>query len=514
MTRCLVLVSLAVPAAARAADPPDAARAIQTQARKVIEAAEPSVVAVVVSRTPYPGQSPEDVARGVLGDYPAPIEPRRFMIVPPEVKRLDLADPGNVANHAFGSGLVLADDGRVLTNYHLVDGATKIFVRGAGGKGGYADIHAADARSDLAVLKVHAAPAGWKAAKLADARFVTSPAGDPPTVRKGDFVVVLANAFAAGFPDGAASASFGMVSSLGRRALHKTYTDNDRVRLPLYKLGGLLQTDARLGAGVSGGAVLDLDGGVIGLTSSVAAVAGSDAAGGYAIPMDPHYRRIVATLLAGREVEYGFLGVSTDPYTPPGGGAVLYRVTPGTPADKAGLRGGDGGRELADTVVAVDGNPITDMNDLFLHVGAALADHDCAVAVLRGGRTYTLPVRLAKFRNPQPWLASDRPPAVFGLRVDYASVLLQDLIQAQDRMVGYAALPRGVVVKDLEPGSPAERIFKRDGDDPAKWVIARVNEKLVTTPAEFYEAAKGKAAVKLQLVHTADGTRVKDVTLR
>jgi serine protease Do len=498
----------------RAADPPDAIRAIQVQTRKVIEAAEPSVVAVVVSRTPYPGQSPEDIARGVLGSYQSPSESRRFIPVPPELKRLDLADPGNVANNSYGSGLVLADDGRVLTNYHLIDGATKIYVRGVGGKGGYADIHAADARSDLAVLKVHAAPIEWKVAKLADARFVRAPGGEPPNVRKGDFVVVMANAFAAGFPDGSPSASFGMVSNVGRRALHKTLTDNDRIQLPLYKLGNLIQTDAKLGSGVSGGAVLDLNGGVIGLTSAVASVAGSDAAGGYAIAMDPHYRRIVATLLAGREVEYGFLGVSTDPYTPPGGGAVLGRVTPGTPADKAGLRGGDGGRDFADTIVAVDGNPVADMNDLFLHVGAALAGNDCAVTVRRSGRAQTLAVRLAKFRNVQPWIASDRPPAVFGLRVDYASVLLQDLIQAQDRMIGYAALPRGVVVKELEPDSPAEREFKRNGEDPSKWVIARVNDKLVTTPAEFYDAATGQSVVKLQLVHTADVTRVKEVMLK
>src|SRR5262245_8889108 len=202
----IALLPLTTLPATGAADPPDAVVALQAKLRKVIEAAEPSVVAVVVSRTAYPGQSPEDVQKGRLGDYPVP-EYGRFRLIPPEVKKLDLSDPGNVANNTYGSGVVLAADGRVLTNYHLVDGATKIYVRGTGGKGGYADIYAADARSDLAVLKVQTPPSGWKPAKLADARFVDGPDGEKATVRKGDFVVVLANARAAGFPDGTPSSA-------------------------------------------------------------------------------------------------------------------------------------------------------------------------------------------------------------------------------------------------------------------------------------------------------------------
>jgi serine protease Do len=365
------------------------------------------------------------------------------------------------------------------------------------------------------VLKLLAPPDGLKPVRFAEARFVDGPGDAKATVRKGDFVVVVAHAQAAGFPDGSPSASFGIVGNVGRRTLSQSVSDADRIMQPLYKLGSLLHTDARLTVGVSGGAVLNLNGEVIGVTSSVAAVAGSEAAGGYAIPMDANYRRIVESLKGGKEVEYGFLGVSTDPVASGiGGGAVLSQVTPGTPADKAGLRGGELGRMNADRIIAVDGHPVQDMDDLFLNIGAALAGSDVVVTVNRNGRTQDLTVRLAKFRNPQPWIASVRPAAVFGLHVDYTSVLLQDLIQAQDRMAGNAALPRGVVIRDVKPNSPAERELKRGGEDLSKWVITSVNDRAISIPSEFYAAARGKAVVRLKMIHTADPSRTREVTLK
>lgn len=516
MNRCLVLACFAAVSPLRAADPPDPLRALQSRTREIVESAERSVVAITVSRTPYPGQSPEDVAKGRLGDFFAVPEQRgRFgrPVIPDETRKLDLGDAGNVANNAFGSGLVLDARGFVLTNYHLVDGATKIYVRGAGGKGSYADVHAADSRSDLAVLRLLTPPAGLKPVTLAEARFHDGPKTAKATVRKGDFVFVVGNTSAAAAVDGSPSPSFGMISNVGRRALSRPVADVDRVMQPFYKLGNLIQTDARLTPGVSGGALLDLDGKVIGVTSSVAAVAGSDAAGGYAIPLDAHYRRIVATLLAGKEVEYGFLGVSTGASSSGTGvGAVLVRVTPGTPADRAGLMGGDAGMG-SDSIIAIDGHPIQDMDDLFLHVGSALAGSDVTVTFRRGNEIRNVIVRLVKFRNPLPWIAAIRPPTVLGLRVDYTSVLLQDLIQAQDRQVGYTRLPEGVVIREIDPKSPAEAALKRPGDDPAKWIINRVNDTPVSTPAEFYDAAVGKE-IRLHLVHTAEPGKTREVVLR
>ena len=121
---------------------------------------------------------------------------------------LDLSGP-NVVPESYGSGVVVdADNGLVLTMAHVVHNATKIYVRLSGGRGSWADVHAADPRSDLAVLKLIDPPTGLRALKC----------GDGSRLRKGQFVIGLANPFAAGFRDGSPSASWGIISNLHRRA--------------------------------------------------------------------------------------------------------------------------------------------------------------------------------------------------------------------------------------------------------------------------------------------------------
>src|SRR5437868_10417166 len=105
---------------------------------------------------------------------------------------------------SIGSGVVIDTDGLVLTNYHVVQEATKIFVRLPGGKGSYADIHAADPRSDLAVLRLQSPVGRLRAIKL----------GDGGKAKRGQLVLSLANPFAAGFRDGSPSASWGIVSNI------------------------------------------------------------------------------------------------------------------------------------------------------------------------------------------------------------------------------------------------------------------------------------------------------------
>src|SRR5204863_5236552 len=136
---------------------------------------------------------------------------------------------------------------------------TGIYVRLPGEKGCYATIHAADQRSDLAVLKLNAELPGLKAIPL----------GQGEKLRKGQFVLSLANPFAAGFRDGSPSASWGIVSNLHRRAAR---ADDDEKKVELHVHPILLQTDARLNLGCSGGALLNLRGELIGLTTARAAI--------------------------------------------------------------------------------------------------------------------------------------------------------------------------------------------------------------------------------------------------
>ena len=172
-----------------------------------------------------------------------------------------------------------------------------MYVRLPGVGGSYADI-LAGGRSDLAVLKMIRPPADLKAF------------GDGGKVRKGDWVIALANPFAAGFKDGSPSASWGIISNVRRQA--PGLTDEVKRAKPLAQYGTLLQTDARLNLGCSGGALLNLDGQLVGLTTALAARTGGEAAGGYAIPLDANVKKMIEVLKRGEEIEYGFLGVTVN----------------------------------------------------------------------------------------------------------------------------------------------------------------------------------------------------------
>ena len=297
-----------------AADP-DPAKALEDRITRSVAAAERGVAAVVVSHRDYKDGLPTADKPWLLGDYSPPgiVGPNgRFFPQPNAGGRLNLADPSAAADNTFGSGLVLAADGRVLTAYHLIDGATKIYVRTPGGGGSYANIYAADARSDLAVLKLIDPPPNIQPVRLADVRTARGPRGEPATVRKGQFVIALGHPLAAGAVDGGPSASWGILSNLRRRTVSAGAGDTNRNR-PLASYAVLLQTDARVTLGCSGGGLFNLDGETIGLTTSDCRHR--------PVPTRPagtrcrsthNTRRVIDTLLAGREVEYGFLGVTDD----------------------------------------------------------------------------------------------------------------------------------------------------------------------------------------------------------
>src|SRR5437763_7203299 len=150
----------------------------------------------------------------------------------------------------------------------------------------------------------------------------------------------MANPFAAGCRDGIPSASWGIVSNLQRRVAGDAVED-DKQNVQLHVHPILLQTDARLDLGCSGGALLNLRGELIGLTTARAAINGSETAGGFAVPLDTNLRRVIDRLREGREVEYGFLGVGPDGNAPRPDGFAIGNVTPGSPAQKAELSPGE-----------------------------------------------------------------------------------------------------------------------------------------------------------------------------
>jgi S1-C subfamily serine protease len=444
------------------------AHVLEEAMAEAIRRTEPAMVCLLVSRSEgyrHFGALPTPEFPGKLGSFDGQLylrgtspfdHVRRDLI-----KRLDLSDSNHVPE-SYGSGVVIDATGLVLTNYHVVREATKVFVRLPGRLGSYADIHAADPRSDLAVLKLLTPPRDLIPLRL----------GRGEEVRKGQIVLALANPYAAGFRDGSPSASWGIISNLRRRAPDAPQREEERTRT-LHHYGTLIQTDVRLNLGCSGGALVNLKGEFIALTSALAALTGTDAPGGFAIPLNAGMRRIVEKLKEGKEVEYGFLGISFASEPSGDEGVRITDVAAHSPAADAGLK-------PFCRLLTIDGTPIHDTDELFLAIGTSLAGSRVRleVATSRQGQVKEHVAVLAKFHVPGKCIASDRPPALGGLRVDYTSTLIRGSSDPR-------SIPRGVVIREILPASPAEEAHLR-----VDQVITRVNGRPVATPAEYYRAAR------------------------
>jgi serine protease Do len=500
MRRVLSLFVLLVLAQAAPARPDAVLKKLEEASKAVAKKAGPSIVCVYVSRSesyhkaPYWGVTPEPEYPGQLGAFSAAAARKKVPDDAPKRARIlraitlhDLSAP-DVVPEAYGSGIIIDRTGLLLTCAHVVKNATKLYVRLPGRGGAWADIWASDPRSDLAVLKLIDPPAGLKALAM----------GKADEVEPGQIVICGSNAFAPGFrPANSPSFDTGEV-----RALHLAIPARKgglermpREEITLHHYGTLIETNARITPGCSGGALLDLDGKVIGLSNALAAIRGGQA-GGSAIPIDSRTRRVIDVLKRGQEVEYGFLGVAVGRWNR----ARVSQVTPGSPAQKAGL-------QVGDLIVRVNGHVIRNNSDLFLDLGLTRAGHEARVEVIRGapigGTRATYTVRLAKFYVPGPVIAARRPPARFGLRVDYTSILAQ-----RNPFLNWGRPPAdGVAIREVVPSSPADRARLQ----PDK-VITQVNGKNVFTPAEFYRemARTGK---KVELTFLNSQNRPERITL-
>jgi serine protease Do len=473
----LVLVLLGYAGAVRAQDDPDLlkALALQKTLQKIIQQHESAIACILVSRSELYqefGQGPGKEYPGQLGSFSVPLlrENLRFKQLTGDQqlqmpKLLDFTDPAFVPR-AFGSGVAIDADGLILTNYHVVQEATKIFVRLPGGKCSYADIHAADPRSDLAVLKL-------LNRNLAPLKTITL--GDADALERGSFVLTLSNPFAVGFRDGQPSASWGILSNIRRRAfLHLKKEESVK---PFQFYGTLLQTDARMHLGCSGGALLNLSGEMVGLLTSVAALQGGETPGGFAIPVNAGMRRIIDVLKKGEEIDYGFLGISVEPSHGNGKrGVKLTSVGTGSPAET------DGKLRKDDILLTINDQPINDSDDIFTSLGMYLAGTTVKLRVRRANVESVVDVKLAKLYVPGKPIASSLGARKFvrGLRVDYSSLFMQMPPPPRPFFI-----PAGVYISDVQPDTEADIAKLKSGD-----VITHVNGQRVASPAAFYQAVR------------------------
>lgn len=474
------------------------AHALEQLVQRVIRAAEPSVACILVSRSDayqrY-GQGPAADSSGKLGAFDVDALDRhlRTLTLGKEERerirrRLDLADSRHVPE-GTGSGVVISREGLVLTNYHVVAGATRLFVRLADRAGCYADILAGDPRSDLAVLRLLGGAGPYRSLNIAE----------PGKAQQGQFVVGLTHGLA-GTADRRPRASLGIISAIDRPAAVRHGDERGRA---LTSLVPLLQTDLRLPADSSGGALLNLQGELIGLMNSLVVVGGSESHSPCAVPLDAGLLRILGVLRQGREVEYGFLGVGFEPNAGgKAGGVVLSHVTPGSPADRQGLR-------ARDVILAVNGTAVRGSDELYRELGSLLAGAEVTLTVQKtpARQTVRVEVTLAKYYVPGKKIAATTAPRPYfrGLRVDYTSLL----VQQGPRDLAPSRIPLGVLVSEVQPDSPAATAFLRPGE-----VITHVNGRPVETPAAFYrEVAGATRSVELTLAPSRAGQPTSKVTL-
>ncbi len=291
-----------------------------------------------------------------------------------------------VSSSSSGSGFVYGEEGYIVTNHHVAAAGSDYEVVFASGERMDATLIGADADSDLAVLKVDELPDGVTPLPLADAS----------SIQVGQFAIAIGNPFGE-----QGSMSLGIISGLGRslRSQRETTTAST------YSLPQVIQTDAPINPGNSGGPLLNLDGEVIGVNAAIASTTGTNSGVGFSIPVAA-VKRVVPSLIEDGEYVYPYLGASFDSEISLDEqalygvsqtlGAYVVSVTPGGPADSAGLiaadpRTGEGG----DLVIDIDGQPINDFSDLNSYlVFHTQVGQTIEATVLRGGEQVVLPLTL------------------------------------------------------------------------------------------------------------------------
>jgi serine protease DegQ len=287
----------------------------------------------------------------------------------------ELAERG--ATHratSLGSGVIVAPDGYVLTNHHVVDGADDIELVLADGRELHAHVRGVDPESDLAVLKVEGE------------NLPTITFGTMDHLHVGDVVLAIGNPF--GFGN---TVTMGIVSALGRN------------HLGINRFEDFIQTDAPINPGNSGGALVDTAGNLIGINSTILSQSGGSMGLGFAIPVSLA-QTVLAQIIKQGEVTRGWLGVEPQAITREAAQALALARTDGVlvrslqrggPADRAGL-------QVRDVVVEIGGQPTPDVPRLLARIAELTPGSNTRVKVLRDGKPLDIDIVVAKRPRPEP----------------------------------------------------------------------------------------------------------------
>jgi len=357
--------------------------------------------------------------------------------------------------HSLGSGFVIDPSGYVVTNNHVVGKATEISVKLSDGTSYKAKLVGRDERTDLALLKIkadHPLPAlAW---------------GDSNKSEVGDWVIAVGNPFGLG-----GTVTAGIVSARGRD-LHEGPYDS------------FIQTDAAINRGNSGGPMFNMDGQVIGINSAIYSPNGGSVGIGFAIPSSIA-EPVIAQLKEHGSVERGFLGVQIQSVTPDvaeslglknAAGALIAKVTKGSPSEAAGLRQGD-------IITRFNGKEIKEVRDLTRSVADTRPGTHASLTIWRDGHEMQVSIDVGKM--PAEKVAEGNAPQTSGVpatgehKVAALGLTLGVLTSDSREELGLDKAVKGALVTDVEDGAVAAEHGLRPGD-----VIVKVGQETVDGPAQ------------------------------
>ncbi|MDA3947682.1 MAG: DegQ family serine endoprotease [Spirochaeta sp.] len=350
----------------------------------------------------------------------------------------------------LGSGVIVRRDGNryyVLTNDHVIGNASEITVTLDDGSDYTAEIVGKDARKDLAMISFESTE-----------QLSVAALGNSDDLQVGDWVLAIGSPF--GFQS---TVTAGIVSAVGRRGG------------PAGNISDFIQTDAAINRGNSGGALVNLEGQVVGINTWITSQTGGSVGLGFSIPINNVIRSIDDFIETGA-VRYGWLGVSirsvsddvaADLGLPDQNGALVHHVFLDSPADRGGLRPGD-------FIVEINGVTVTDSDELVLEVGELPVGEDAEFKLIRHGERREISVRIAERE-------SERQIANLNARLwpGFSVFPISDEIRAEMEI---AADTSGVVVATVENRTPAAAAGLRVGD-----VVSAIDGTSVSTMLEFYQ---------------------------
>ncbi len=377
---------------------------------------------------------------------------------------------------SLGSGVVVTADGYILTNNHVVEGATDVKVAFSNKEEYPAKIVGADKYSDIAVLKIN------------KSGLATLPFADSTRAEVGDVVLAIGEPF--GLP-GSQTVTMGIISAKGRAGLG------------IERFEDFIQTDAAINRGNSGGALIDTRGDLVGINTAIlSGESGGNQGIGFAIPANMA-KSVMDQIMTKGKVTRGFLGIVPQQLTPEmaksldapnARGVAITQVEANSPAAKAGLKVGD-------IITAVNGNPADDVNSFRLQVAGFAPNTTINLKVERNGQALTVPVTLGEFNleaenkgeGEGNLPGGGEKGALKGLSVQALSPELRQELQTPEGT-------QGVVITDVDPNSAASAAGLQQGD-----IIVQVNRKPVTSVSEFNSAVNAGASRESTLLLVKHG---------